>query len=56
MPEKPVIKDAAQLYHWVADEDENEADDGSMKLLANGPTVEIRGILPQYLAVILPQP
>ena len=56
VPEKPVIKDAARLYHWVADEDENEADDGSMKLLANGPTVEIRGILPQYLAVILPQP
>lgn len=48
VPEKPVINDAARLYYWVADE--NEADDGSMTLIAGGPTVEIRGELPKYLA------
>jgi len=38
------------LYHWVVDEDEDEADNGSMQLIADGPKVEIRGELPQYLA------
>jgi hypothetical protein len=55
VPAKPVINDAARLYHWVADADQNEADDGRMTLIADGPTVEIRGELPQYLAGNLPQ-
>ena len=54
VPQKPVINDAARLYHWVAGEDENEADDGSMKLIADGPVVEIRGELPNYVASTSP--
>jgi lipoprotein-anchoring transpeptidase ErfK/SrfK len=54
VPAKPVINDAARLYHWVADEALNEVDDGRMTLIADGPTVEIRGELPQYLAGNLP--
>jgi hypothetical protein len=50
VPARPVINDAARLYRWVVDEDENEADDGSMTLIADGPTVEIKGELPEYLA------
>jgi len=50
VPEKPAVNDAARLYHWVVDEDEDEADNGSMQLIADGPKVEIRGELPQYLA------
>jgi hypothetical protein len=50
VPAKPVINDAALLYRWVADADQNEADDGRLTLIANGPKVEIRGELPQYLA------
>lgn len=50
VPARPVINDAARLYRWVVDADENAADDGSMTLIANGPKVEIRGELPQYLA------
>jgi hypothetical protein len=48
VPEKPVINDAARLFYWVADE--NEADDGKMTLITDGPAVEIRGELPLYLA------
>jgi hypothetical protein len=50
VPAKPVINDAAWLYHWVADADANESDDGSLTLIADGPKLEIRGELPQYLA------
>ena len=50
VPAQPVINDAAWLYRWVAEESQNEADTGHMTLIANGPPVEIRGELPQYLA------
>ena len=50
IPQKPLINDAARLYHWVAGEEENEEDDGAMKLIADGPVVEIRGELPDYSA------
>ena len=54
IPAQPFINDAARLYHWVADEEENMADDGNTAFIANGPTVEIRGELPQYLAGNIP--
>lgn len=49
VPEKPLLNDAMRLFYWVADGD--EADDGGMALITDGPIVEIRGKLPLYLAV-----
>lgn len=47
VPEKPLLNDAARLFYWVSDE--NEADEGQMTLITDGPLVEIRGELPKYL-------
>ncbi len=45
-PEKPVLNDASKLYYWV---DENRDEDESrIVFIADGPTVEIRGELPNY--------
>jgi len=47
-PEKPVLSDASKLYYWV---DENRDEDESrIAFIEDGPTVEIRGELPKYLA------
>lgn len=48
VPEKPLLNDAKRLFYWVAEGD--EADDGGMTLITDGPIVEIRGKLPPYLA------
>jgi hypothetical protein len=45
-PEKPVLNDASRLYYWV---DENRDEDESrITFIEDGPTVEIRGELPNY--------
>jgi hypothetical protein len=47
-PQKPVLIDSSQLYYWV---DENRDEDESrIAFIEDGPTVEIRGDLPNYLA------
>ncbi len=48
IPQKPAINDAARLYYWVADVDEE--DESRITYLEDGPPVEIRGDLPRYLA------
>ena len=45
-PEKPVLSDASRLYYWV-DESRDE-DESRIAFIEDGPTVEIRGELPNY--------
>lgn len=50
VPAKPLINDAARLFHWVSDDnEEDEENNGQMTLIEDGPPVEIRGTSPQYL-------
>lgn len=54
VPEKPVINDAARLFYWVADGNEEAGEKeeygGGIIFMEGGPTVEIKGELPRYLA------
>lgn len=47
VPAMPLLNDAAQLFHWVSTD--NEEDEKKIVFLADGPLVEIRGKLPRYL-------
>ena len=50
VPDKPVLEDAKKLYAWTIGEDAYREDDGTQRLLADGPLIEIVGELPKYLA------
>jgi hypothetical protein len=50
VPDKPVLADARKLYEWTIGEALLAEDDGSAKLLAGGPPIEIVGELPKRLA------
>lgn len=49
VPGQPLLDDARKLYEWAVGPEELAADDGSVRLLTNGPPIEIRGELPRYL-------
>ena len=49
-PQIPVLLDSQKLYEWAAGEEEYEDDPGEAEELEDGPTVEVRGTLPRYLA------
>jgi len=49
-PAKPELLDSQKLYEWAAGENEYEDDPGEAEELEDGPTVEVRGTLPRYLA------
>jgi len=49
VPDKPLLEDARKLYEWTIGPEELAADDGSVRILANGPPIEILGELPKYL-------
>jgi hypothetical protein len=50
VPDKPVLLDAEKVYAWAVGEEEYEDDSGYLEELEDGPTVEVRGDLPRYLA------
>jgi hypothetical protein len=50
VPDKPLLADARKLYVWTIGETLLAEDDGTLKLLTNGPPIEIVGELPQRLA------
>jgi hypothetical protein len=50
VPDKPLLDDAKKLYAWTIGEAAYGEDDGSPKLIADGPIIEIVGDLPRYLA------
>ncbi len=50
VPDKPVLEDAKKLYAWTIGEDVYREDNGTQRLLADGPIIEITGELPKYLA------
>jgi hypothetical protein len=47
-PELPVLLDSERVYAWAVGESDYEDDTGSLELLEDGPTVEVRGELPRY--------
>ena len=49
VPDQPVLEDAKKLYAWTIGEALFAEDDGTQKLLAEGPPVEIVGELPKRL-------
>lgn len=50
VPERPVLMDAKKLYAWILGPEALAQDDGRLRLLENGPPIEIRGDLPRRLA------
>lgn len=50
VPDKPVLEDARKLYEWTIGPALVAEDDGTQKLLAGGPPIEIIGDLPKRLA------
>ena len=50
VPDKPVLQDAKKLYAWTIGEEAYREDNGTQRLLADGPIIEIAGELPKYLA------
>jgi hypothetical protein len=50
VPDKPVLEDAKKLYAWTIGPEALAGDDGTTRLLADGPPIEIVGELPKYLA------
>jgi hypothetical protein len=50
VPDTPVMKDAEKLYAWTIGEAAYGSDDGRLQFLTDGPLIEIKGELPQYLA------
>ncbi|MCX5838442.1 MAG: L,D-transpeptidase family protein [Deltaproteobacteria bacterium] len=49
VPDKPVLEDAKKLYTWTIGEALYAEDDGTQKLLPDGPPIEIVGDLPKRL-------
>ncbi len=49
VPDKPVLEDAKKLYAWTIGELLYAEDDGTQKLLTDGPPIEIVGDLPKRL-------
>ncbi len=49
VPAQPELNDAARLYYFVYDEEDEDA--SRITLIDDGPPVEIRGKLPRYLAL-----
>jgi hypothetical protein len=49
VPDKPVLEDAKKLYAWTIGEALYAEDDGTLKLLPDGPPLEIVGDLPKRL-------
>jgi hypothetical protein len=49
VPDKPVLDDAKKLYAWTIGEELYAEDDGTQKLLPDGPPLEIVGELPKRL-------
>ncbi len=49
MPDKPVLEDAKKLYAWAIGEVLYAEDNGSQRLLPDGPPIEIVGDLPKRL-------
>jgi hypothetical protein len=49
VPDKPVLEDANKLYIWTIGEALYAEDDGTQKLLPDGPPIEIVGDLPKRL-------
>jgi len=49
VPDKPVLEDAKKLYAWVIGDLLYAEDDGTQKLLPDGPPIEITGELPTRL-------
>ena len=47
-PKHPVLLDSERLYAWAVGENEYEDDPEEAELLEDGPTVEVRGELPNY--------
>lgn len=50
VPDRPVLEDAKKLYAWTIGAALFAEDDGTQKLLAEGPPVEIVGELPKRLS------
>ena len=48
VPDKPVLEDAKKLYAWTIGEELYREDDGALRLLSDGPLIEITGELPRY--------
>jgi hypothetical protein len=48
-PEKPLLDDAKKLFAWTIGETLYAEDDGTPKLLPEGPPLEIVGELPKRL-------
>ena len=49
VPDRPVLEDAKKLYAWAIGDLLSNEDDGTLKLLADGPLLEIVGKLPTRL-------
>jgi len=49
VPDRPVLEDAKKLYAWTIGETLYAEDNGSQKLLLDGPPIEIVGDLPKRL-------
>ena len=49
VPDKPLLDDAKKLYIWTIGEALYAEDDGTQRLLPDGPPVEIAGELPKRL-------
>jgi hypothetical protein len=47
-PELPVLLDSARMYAWAVGENDYEDDTGELEELEDAPTVEVRGVNPQY--------
>ena len=50
VPDKPVIEDARKLYVWTIGDVDYSWDDGTQRIISDGPIIEIIGELPKYLA------
>jgi len=49
VPEMPVLDDARRLYEWVAGPGWLMTDTGGLRIIPDGPVVEVTGDLPRYL-------
>lgn len=49
VPDKPVLDDARKLYAWTIGEVAFADDNGTQRLIIDGPVIEISGELPKYL-------
>ena len=49
VPAAPVLDDARRLYEWVVGPEGLLTDTGGLRIISNGPVVEVTGDLPRYL-------